>query len=91
MWKDSTEEATKKHLHALQSLLLTIPDEAFTKDTVKSAVWEYASKEGRGAVLWPLRMSLSGKEKSPDPFVLADLLGKAETLRRLQAAQNIFT
>jgi len=91
VWKDSTEEATKKHLHALQSLLLTIPDEAFTKDTVKSAVWEYASKEGRGAVLWPLRMSLSGKEKSPDPFVLADLLGKAETLRRLQAAQNIFT
>ncbi|MDO8624059.1 MAG: glutamate--tRNA ligase family protein [bacterium] len=44
---------------------------------------------GRGAVLWPLRYALSGQERSPDPFTLIALLGKAEAISRLQAAIGI--
>jgi len=31
-------------------------------------------------------VALSGKEKSPDPFVLAAILGRAETLNRIKNA-----
>jgi hypothetical protein len=46
----------------------------------------YADKEGRKEVLWPMRYALSGRDKSPDPFFLAYILGKDETIRRIQSA-----
>ena len=55
----------------------------FSQENVKKVIWEYAEKEGRGEVLWPMRYALSGRDKSPDPFTLAYVLGKKETLERL--------
>ena len=43
----------------------------------------YAEMKGRGNVLWPLRMTLSGQEKSVDPFTICYVLGKEEALRRI--------
>jgi glutamyl/glutaminyl-tRNA synthetase len=43
-----------------------------------------------GNVLWPLRVALSGKEKSPEPFLLAHALGKKETLSRIAYAKTLF-
>ncbi|NQV88276.1 MAG: glutamate--tRNA ligase, partial [Parcubacteria group bacterium] len=63
-----------------------ISENDFTKENIKNAIWDYATKEGRGSVLWPMRYALSGKEKSPDPFVLAEILGKKETEERLKIA-----
>lgn len=60
-----------------------------TADSVKALVWDYAELEGRGAVLWPLRVALSGKEKSPDPFTLVSILGKSESISRIQKAIGI--
>jgi hypothetical protein len=34
-------------------------------------------------------MALSGLDKSPDPFVLAEILGKQETIVRLNQAIQI--
>jgi hypothetical protein len=36
-----------------------------------------------GDVLWPLRVSLSGKEKSPSPFDFLWMLGKQRSLQRI--------
>ena len=58
----------------------------FTGENIKEAIWAYASEEGRGDVLWPMRYALSGKERSPDPFSLAEILGKEETIERLNFA-----
>jgi len=55
-------------------------------ETLKNALWSYAEEEGRGEVLWPLRVALSGKKQSPDPFTLATILGQEETLARVTAA-----
>ena len=55
-------------------------------EKIKSLVFDYATQEGRGAVLWPLRVALSGKEKSPDPFTLIYILGKEETSERIIVA-----
>ena len=44
---------------------------------------------GRGAVLWPLRYALSGQERSPDPFSLIYILGKEESILRIEEALGI--
>ncbi len=83
IWKTDTLENAQKHLREVKSILSTLPDDLWNLENIKHAVWEYAEKEGRGNVLWPLRYSLSGKDKSPDPFTLAFALGKDETLKRI--------
>jgi len=44
------------------------------------------SLENRGELLHPIRFALSGLDKSPDPFIIAEILGKNETISRLQKA-----
>lgn len=87
--KKSAPEETRAHLAHAVEVLGTISDADFNAENVKAALWEYATEKGRGAVLWPIRYSLSGREKSPDPFVLSQILGKSETLNRLHLAQDI--
>lgn len=88
-WKDEKDSAvTKRRIEQVMEIAQTIDDKAFNKEAVKDALWDFATKEGRGQVLWPMRVALSGKEKSPDPFVLSQMLGKDETLARLRAASN---
>ena len=53
---------------------------------IRGAVWEHAEKKGKSLILWPLRVALSGREKSPDPFTIARVVGKRQTLRRLRKA-----
>jgi glutamyl-tRNA synthetase len=55
-------------------------------ETIKEAVWGYAEEVGRGELLWPLRVSLTGKERSPDPFISAYIIGKDESLARIKQA-----
>jgi glutamyl-tRNA synthetase len=43
-------------------------------------------KEGRGAVLWPLRVALSGQTASPDPLEIIEVLGLTESKRRVKIA-----
>ncbi len=86
-WKDESD-ATKLtgRLTKVHELLESLNEDQFTQENIKNALWDYATEEGRGQVLWPTRFALSGKEKSPDPFQLAAILGKNETLQRISAA-----
>jgi glutamyl-tRNA synthetase len=79
-------EVASNHLKALAELLENIPNEGFTAAQLKDIIWPYATDQGRGDVLWPLRVALSGLQKSPDPFTIAGLLGKKETLGRIARA-----
>ena len=80
-----------EHLTTVFDALTNIADDQFGAETVKSAIWDYATEVGRGAVLWPLRYALSGKERSPDPFTLSEVLGKDEALSRIQTARALIT
>ncbi|MEI6660453.1 MAG: hypothetical protein WCK91_03480, partial [bacterium] len=77
------------YLGKLVSIIESMYKVDFNKDKIKEVVWPYAEEVGRGDILWPMRFSLSGREKSPDPFTLAEVLGKEETLARLSAAIEI--
>jgi len=46
-------------------------------------------RDNRGSVLHPVRFALSGLDKSPDPFILSDILGKDKTISRLKEAIKI--
>ncbi|MDQ5950582.1 MAG: glutamyl-tRNA synthetase [Patescibacteria group bacterium] len=80
-------EKVVEHLKEISKLLSDVSD--FNYEKIKESVWEYASKEGRGIVLWAFRVSLSGKEKSPDPFLISEILGKEETLKRIDDATKL--
>lgn len=79
-------ETASLHLKALAGLLEHIPDEGFTASQLKDIVWPYATSQGRGEVLWPLRVALSGNERSPDPFTIMGLIGKQKSLERIAEA-----
>ncbi len=81
-----TAEVASNHLKAIADMFEHIPDEGFSAAQIKDILWPYATAQGRGDVLWPLRTALSGATKSPDPFIIAGLLGKAECLARIAAA-----
>lgn len=70
--------------------LLNNPELDFSSpEKIKEIIWPYAEEQGRGIVLWAIRYSLSGKERSPDPFTLSYILGKTESLSRLEVAINL--
>lgn len=83
-WKNDTSlEDTIPRLLKLQELLSEA--DFTTTESIKESIWSYAEEVGKGEVLWPLRVSLSGKPQSPDPFSLAYILGKEETLSRIKS------
>lgn len=93
LWKKNpSREEAREHLVAVRKIFDDIPeipdnsDQAFDAASVKAALWPYAEAKGKGDVLWPLRVSLSGQEKSPDPFIIAEILGKQESQKRIDAA-----
>ena len=96
--KDLTRESLAKILATCKLELEKLPKETgefieggevkWNKESVKNALWPIAELEGRGIVLWGIRVALSGKEKSPDPFILAETIGKDETLARIQRAET---
>lgn len=87
LWKKNpSREESREHLTMVKGLLNALADNDFTTEGVKSAIWSYAEEKGRGNVLWPLRVSLTGQEKSPDPFMSAYILGKKESIKRIDSA-----
>ena len=91
LWKDE-QDVTKltARLLTIKGLLEGVSEADFTPPNVKNALWSYAEEEGRVQVLWPLRYALSGREKSPDPFQIASIIGKTESVRRVASAISLY-
>lgn len=81
VWKTDTLENAKAHIAKAKELLEGVND--WNIETIKSVLMPFAEQVGKGNVLWPVRVALSGREKSPDPFEIASILGKQKTLARL--------
>ena len=81
--------AQRRSSGQLSRVLRALPEGEWNAERIKSTLWDFATEKGRGSVLWPLRVALTGKEKSPDPFTIAELLGKEETLARINYARDL--
>jgi nondiscriminating glutamyl-tRNA synthetase len=88
-FKAMKKEDTIISLEWSYQLVYTIEESQF--DTIESIIKEAIQKDNKqmGEILWPLRVALSGLEKSPSPFEIIAIIGKEETLKRIQYAQNI--
>jgi len=90
VWKkDKDATGAIVHLDAASKIIENLEEQECNAKIIKEKLMVYAEKEGKGSVLWPLRYALSGKEQSPDPFVLVEILGKSKTLNRWKKAKEI--
>ena len=81
-------EISKQALGYALSKLETVAD--WNNDTLFAELKSLAEEKGmkNGQIMYPVRIALSGKETTPGGATeLAVILGKAETLSRLKAAQ----
>ena len=87
LYKNTSPEKISSNLKIAVDKLSTIDEKDFTTENIKNILIQVADQMGnRGELLHPVRMALSGLDKSPDPFIIASILGKNETLSRLQKA-----
>jgi len=81
-WKETTPELMRE----LISVIKKVSD--FTSDNLEDSVkvWITEKELGFGRVMQPFRLSLVGALKGPHLFAIAALLGKEETVKRIQYA-----
>ena len=88
-WKEgqSAENIVRhlRHIHAYLS-----GTNSWNKKDLEDGIAEYSKKEGRGETLWPFRVALSGKRHSAGPFEIAEILGKEESVKRIEKAIKMF-
>jgi len=90
-WKDMSKKVIVDSLDKSHSILCDVKEQSFTANKLKDTLISEAEKfnKDRGYLLWPLRVALSGKNKSPGPFEIAEILGKEEALKRIKRAKNL--
>jgi len=87
IYKNTSAEKISENLSQAINGLSKLEEKDFINENIKNTLIQIADKlENRGELLHPVRYALSGLDKSPDPFIIAEILGKNETLSRLQKA-----
>ena len=91
-WGEMTDKEIVKSLDKSEKILSKIKTENWTKENLESSLMPEAEKMGdRGYLLWPFRVSLTGKEASAGPFEIAEILGKEKTLKRIKEARGLLS
>jgi glutamyl-tRNA synthetase len=88
-WKENTNEQTRESLEQAKSLIASLSREALASREELQTVLLEAAGDKRGDFLWPLRVALSGEQKSPSPADLVFVLGQKRALERLGKAINL--
>jgi len=84
-WKKSDLQKSLETLAEVKKILENF--DFRSKDELRKILDEFSVKIGdRGLVYWPLRVALTGKDKSPDPVDIAFVLGKQKVLERIHTA-----
>lgn len=84
-WKEMTDSELQKSLEKSVTVLTAIDESDWEIKNIEEKLFA-AAGDKKGDLLWPLRVALSGAQKSPSPMELAWVLGKVESLQRLQKA-----
>ena len=87
-YKKAMKEDTSEILRNVASEIAAVED--FTAENVQTAVkgWITSNDLGFGKVMQPLRLSLVGAMKGPDVFDIIKLIGKEDTLARIETICN---
>ena len=81
-WKEETPELMKQLITILQYI------EDFTSINIETIVknWMTENEIGMGKIMQPLRLSLVGALKGPHLFDIVEMIGKEESIRRIEKA-----
>lgn len=87
-FKTQTARDAREKLLAARTALDGLPEGEWNAGRLEEYLKAFISDRQftTGAVLWPLRVALSGRRDSPPPFAIAASLGKTQTLQRLDSA-----
>jgi nondiscriminating glutamyl-tRNA synthetase len=92
IWRKANLPTTRASIEKMIDFVSGLVDEDFAPETLEAKTKDFISSHNleNGAVLWPLRVSLSGLAASPGPFEIANILhkgyGKEEIVTRLKIA-----
>lgn len=89
-WREAGLERIQQQLERILETMQKIDEHAFTKETLTEQVGSLYGTD-RGEILWPLRVALSGKQFSPGPFEIADILEKKRCITRVTKAIKIIS
>lgn len=82
-WKEDTADI-------IQSLSEVLADTEFSSSALKEAIHHFSEEKalGMGKVMMSLRLALVGELKGPDVPDIMEIIGKEETLKRINFALN---
>lgn len=89
-WKGSSLEVTHKELVRARQILEALSESDWTRANLATELLA-AAGDKKGDFLWPVRVALTGAERSPSPMDVAWVLGKNETCKRLDRALDLLT
>jgi len=84
-WKEDTSQLLNQVVNILKS------SSDFTESKLSEAVksWITENNIGFGKVMQPLRLALVGEMKGPDVFAIMALLGRQESIHRIERIQTV--
>jgi len=88
--KKAVKEDTSSMLHEVLGIINNI--ENYTVENLQAAIksWITTNNIGFGKVMMPLRLALVGALQGPDVFDIMFMIGKAETIKRIEKAVGFF-
>ncbi len=84
--KKAFKETTPEILGNVLAILKNLEDFSASNISEKVKGWITSEEMGFGPVMMPMRLALVGAMSGPDVFVIASLLGKEETIKRVENA-----
>ncbi len=86
IFKKSDNNKTKQGLKAALEILTNFKDNNWQENKLFTALEDLIKAQNLtpGDVFWPIRVCLSGLEKSPSPAEILAILGKKESIRRIE-------
>lgn len=91
VFKKSDAQKTKQGLLATKDKLNKVGE--WNQLNIKKALEDaqMAANLNPGDVFWPVRVALTGQESTPPPEMVAEVLGKEETITRLEQGIKLIT
>ena len=89
VWRDMLFKDVFASLKVSLNSIFQISDVDFNQKNLEKILLkeaERAKNKDKGRLLWPLRVALTGLEASPGPFEILEILGKNESIKRIEAA-----
>lgn len=88
--KKAVKEDTSSMLHEVLGIINNI--ENYTVENLQAEIksWITTNNIGFGKVMMPLRLALVGALQGPDVFDIMFMIGKAETIKRIEKAVGFF-